>query len=507
MIIKPLAGVLAAALWLGACSDHPQGDHQEHAQEAALVYTHYTETSELFVEFPPLVVGQSARLLAHFTQLPDYTPVTSGIVDAALQKDGKTLARFRVKAPTRDGLFTPVVTPRDAGRFHLVVTLSREGQAVTHDLGEVNVFPAAEAVDVHQPEPEGDIHYLKEQQWQNPFATTVASYQALRPSVPGHAEVLAPADAGADIPSPADGYIAAIDLVRAGDSVEAGELLGYLVPRLGDTTDLGDALVGLQRARSQLQLSEQELERTKDLVAQGAVPERRLQEAQQAYAIAQAEWKAAQARIEQRQSGNQQAGLALRAPVAGEVIEVRAHPGAFVRAGEQIFRIAAPDRRWLHIQIPERFATDLHNASGAWFEGPNNETRLLDQSTGARVVQVMSAIAPVTRTASITLEYPSTAGPTAIGSRFAVQVYVGAPEQRLAIPRSALIDDAGQQVVYVQNSGETFARRPVQTGVIDGQHIEVLSGIAAGERVVSRGAYTIKLASAGGDDIGHGHAH
>ena len=507
MTIKPLGLALSALLLLSACADHEQADPHDHAGDTALVYTHYTEASELFVEFPPLVVGHSARLLAHFTNLADYSPVTHGTVDAALQKDGNTLARFRVSAPTRDGLFTPTVTPRDAGAFNLIVTLRHDGQTAIHDLGPVTVFPSADAVDVHQPEPEGDISYLKEQQWQNPFATSLASHQPLRPSVPGYAEVMAPADAGADIPAPADGYMAAIDLIRAGDTVASGDVLGYLVPRLGEGADLGEARVALQRARSQLQLSEQELQRTRNLVTQGAIPERRLQEAQQTYAIAQAEWKAAQARIEQRQSGNQQAGLALRAPVAGQVIEVRAQPGAFVRAGERVFRIAAPDRRWLHVQIPEHLATDLHTASGAWFELPRQDSRLLDESTGAKVVQVMTAIEPVTRTAGITLEYPSTAGPTLIGSRFTAQVYIGAPEQRLAIPRSALVDDGGQQVVYVQSSGETFARRPVQTGVIDGPQVEVVAGIQAGERVVSRGAYYVKLASAGGDEIGHGHAH
>lgn len=43
--------------------------------------------------------------------------------------------------------------------------------------------------------------------------------------------------------------------------------------------------------------------------------------------------------------------------------------------------------------------------------------------------------------------------------------------------------------------------------MIDGLWVEVLRGVSAGERVVSEGAYYVRLAAAGGDDIGHGHAH
>jgi multidrug efflux pump subunit AcrA (membrane-fusion protein) len=98
-------------------------------------------------------------------------------------------------------------------------------------------------------------------------------------------------------------------------------------------------------------------------------------------------------------------------------------------------------------------------------------------------------------------------GPETVGSRFAAHVFTSAPEQRLAIPRTAVIDDGGTDVVFVQTGGEAFVRRPVVLGIRDGDSVEVWSGVAAGERVVSEGAYFVKLAAAGGEEIGHGHAH
>jgi membrane fusion protein, heavy metal efflux system len=507
-----------ASLLLAGCGEQAPDEHgHEHAGEGAdhahgpadssLIYTDYTEVTELFVEFPALVAGEPSTFAAHVTRLADYVPLTSGRLDVLLEKDGRTAARFRVNAPARTGIFTPAVIPRDTGQFSLAIEVSDGTLQARHELGTVTVFADQASVEVDQPEIPGDIGYLKEQQWTNPFATTVATERPLRPSVPGFATVLAPADAGAEIRAPADGYFAAAELVRAGSSVEEGAVLGYLVPRLGEGSDFGSLLVALERARAQLALAERDVERLEGLYAEGAIPERRLSEARHAADVARAELSAARARVEQYQRGNREAGIALRAPVAGEVLEVNARPGAFVRAGDRVFRIAAPGRRWLEVRVPERFADGLQQASGAWFGRDGRGTVVLDDASGARVVQIGAAIDPESRTASVTVEYPTEVGPAAVGSRFAAHVFTATPQPLLAIPRSAVIDDGGVDVVFVQTGGEAFVRRPVQLGIYDGELAEVRSGVSAGERVVSRGAYYVKLAASGGEEIGHGHAH
>lgn len=507
-----------ASLLLTACGDPAPDDHgHEHADEgadhahgaadSALIYTDYTDVTELFVEFPALVAGEPSTFAAHVTRLADYAPLTSGRLDVLLEKGGQASARFRVNAPARTGIFTPTVTPRETGEYSLAIEVSDGELQARHELGTVTVFVDPASAEVNQPEISGDIGYLKEQQWTNPFATTVAAERPMRPSVPGFATVLAPADAGAEIRAPADGYFAATSLVRAGSTVDAGAVLGYLVPRLGEGSDFGSLLVALERAQSQLALAERDVERLEGLFEEGAIPERRLSEARHAADIARAELSASRARAEQYQRGNREAGIALRAPVAGEVLEVNARPGAFVRAGDRVFRIAAPGRRWLEVRVPERFADDLQQASGAWFERDGRGTVVLDDAGGARVVQVGAAIDPESRTASVTVEYPTGAGPATVGARFAAHVFTAAAQPLLAVPRGTVIDDGGVDVVFVQTGGEAFVRRPVSLGVYDGDWVEVRGGVSSGERVVSKGAYYVKLAASGGEEIGHGHAH
>ena len=86
-------------------------------------------------------------------------------------------------------------------------------------------------------------------------------------------------------------------------------------------------------------------------------------------------------------------------------------------------------------------------------------------------------------------------------------IETGAPTRVLAVPETAIVDDAGRKVVYVQVEGESFERRLVALGIRSGGWVQVTSGVAKGERVVSRGAYEIKLAASGGAVPEHGHAH
>jgi multidrug efflux pump subunit AcrA (membrane-fusion protein) len=68
-------------------------------------------------------------------------------------------------------------------------------------------------------------------------------------------------------------------------------------------------------------------------------------------------------------------------------------------------------------------------------------------------------------------------------------------EEGLAVPTSALVDADGRYVAYVQLSGETFEKRDLEIGIRDDGHVQVLSGLSEGERVVTKGAYAIRLAS------------
>lgn len=91
----------------------------------------------------------------------------------------------------------------------------------------------------------------------------------------------------------------------------------------------------------------------------------------------------------------------------------------------------------------------------------------------------------------------------------AVEIYLKTKPIRdaLVIPYSALLEEQGHYFVYVQTSGEGFQKRELKLGANDGSSIQVLSGIKENERVVTKGAYQIKLATMSSKMPAHGHAH
>jgi hypothetical protein len=87
--------VLLATLFTACKNEHKHdGEHghshgnEAHTELEPLAYTIYTEKSELFVEFKPLVVGETSKFAAHFTQLgKNFTAVTEGSVTVSLIGD------------------------------------------------------------------------------------------------------------------------------------------------------------------------------------------------------------------------------------------------------------------------------------------------------------------------------------------------------------------------------------------------------------------------------------
>jgi membrane fusion protein, heavy metal efflux system len=77
----------------------------------------------------------------------------------------------------------------------------------------------------------------------------------------------------------------------------------------------------------------------------------------------------------------------------------------------------------------------------------------------------------------------------------------------LVIPVSALIEEQGVFYAYVQTEGESFQKRELKLGANDKEKVQVLSGLTEGERVVTKGAYQIKLSQASGTMPAHGHEH
>jgi membrane fusion protein, heavy metal efflux system len=120
------AAFLVLGLW--ACSSPASEEHAHNADDShpgeeglqSLSYTLYTDTSELFVEFKPLVAGTTSKFAAHLTHLGEnFTPYTEGSVTVSLVVGGKGI-RHSVNAPISPGIFRLALQPTQAGIGKLV---------------------------------------------------------------------------------------------------------------------------------------------------------------------------------------------------------------------------------------------------------------------------------------------------------------------------------------------------------------------------------------------------
>lgn len=519
-LIKSLGASLCAALLLAGCGekDHepaadgsrpPAAEEAEHDHgNGAEKITHFTDRTELFVEFPRLVAGETSAFAAHLTTLADFKALTAGKVSVRLAGDGQPDEVFSVDGASQPGIFRPEVTPRHAGERELSIEIVTPDFSVTHELGPFTVYPDRKAADA-EPAPHGDegIGFTKEQQWKVDFATAEVVTRPVRSAVAATGVLRARPDGEALLTAAAAGQVQpAGAFPRIGQSVKKGQLLAYLVPRLGGETDLASLRAAADQARVAHALARQELARLEALYREEAVPEKRVLAARAAEASARAELTAAQQRL--GQYGGAGGGIPLRAPVSGTLADVRVSPGAFAAEGAPLFHIVDRSRLWLELRVPESEAARLANPSGAAFKvaGMDASVEIVAGRNG-QLVAVGGVVDAATRTVPVVFEFTPGELALPIGMAVQAQVFAGGVREAIAIPASSVLDEGGLSVVFVMTGGESFERRQVRLGARDGDWVEVLDGLTPGSRVVSRGAWLVKLAATGTAQIGHGHAH
>ncbi len=504
------AAVLPACLALG-CDGGAGAIEAVDEELPPVVETRWTGRSELFMEYPPLVEGETSRFAIHFTDLATFEPPRAGRAEVRL--DGAGGEAFIVDAPGRPGIFGVDVTPARAGRYRLSIVLDAPGLADRHDLGAVAVITpaAAEALHAHADEEDGSIAFLKEQQWTLDFATAPAGERRIAESLVIAAEIEPRTGGRADVATPVAGRLAGDLPARpVGSRVSRGDPLAEIIPHSGHGEDRPALELAVAEAHNVLELERAERARVERLVAAGALPERRRLEARVAERTAEARVAAAEAHLAQLDAtrtgegeGGRDTRFVLRAPISGVVAASDATPGASVEQGTRLFRLIALDSVHVIGALPEAALPRIGELTGAELDVPGFGAPIaLD-----RLVAVGRVLEPEARTVPIIYELRDPDRRLAVGQAVSLRIFASDAVEAVTVPESAVVDDAGQPVVFVQVGGESFERRPVRLGNREAGHVQVAGDIAPGERVVVRGAPLIRLAALSPQGPAHGHTH
>lgn len=517
---------LAVLAALTACShDHgPEagghahgegGDHAPHGDEPdeleGVAVTLWTERTELFMEYRPLIVGAESSFAAHVTEMPSFKAVTAGSMRVDLVMTGGATQSATAERPSNPGIFRPTLTPSQAGPCKLVLTIA---SPQLEDLIEVSpciVHRDEAEARTAAPTDEGPagITFLKEQQWTTDFATEPAAPRALQSRVRALGTIRPAAGGEARVHASDSGWMGGEALPALGTRIERGQLLATVVRRPGGESQRAPLNAELRVGKAELEQTRTQLARLERLASDGAASRTEVEEARTRVAVARYRVESATARLAQfdatLQGKGVDKGLEVRAPIAGTLVGIEVVAGQPIEAGQALFHIVDLDEVWLEAHVFERDLPRIADATSATFRVPGDERH--HTVPPGRRVEVGRVLDPERRTARVVFALDNRASRFWVGQSAEVEIGVGAPRETLAIPRRALIAEAGREVVYVMSGGESFERRPLTLGVSDGGFVEVVAGLAPGERVVTVGGYEIRLAAASGIIPAHGHAH
>lgn len=250
-------------------------------------------------------------------------------------------------------------------------------------------------------------------------------------------------------------------------------------------------------AQSELTAARSAYERAEKLAKEKLISQRELEEARQRYqaasAMAQSLGNAAQTR-------------SIQSPIGGYIKNLQVKPGDYVAAGQALATVTQSQRVQLRADVPERYYAQLQRVRTANFRMTYNKERTYALSElGGRLISRGNAATSDDFFVPIIFEF-NNQGNIVAGSYAEVYLQGETRNGVLCVPNEALTEAQGLHFVYVQIEADAYRRQEVTLGATDGRRTEILSGLKAGDKVVTRGATQVRLA-ANASVAPEGHSH
>jgi len=292
----------------------------------------------------------------------------------------------------------------------------------------------------------------------------------------------------------------------AGDRVRDGQVLAIL-----SSPEIAELHGKELEARARLNLAQSSLRRLRKLSELGAAAGKDLAAAEAEAETAQAEVAHIRASLvalgsDERVNGHSISSVALRAPLSGTITERFVNAGAGVQAGTPLFSIADLSTVWVIANVPESQINTLRIGTPAVVR-----SAALGQSIAqGQVTYIDPGLNEETRTGRVRLEVMNPNQQLKIGTFVEVNFESGAIDEQatseLVVPIEAIQTVESKTVVFVPaDKPGHFEAREIQAGEQTDGLRRVISGLTAGERVVTRGSFVLKTQMLKSDLGEHGH--
>jgi len=360
----------------------------------------------------------------------------------------------------------------------------------------------------------GRVTFLMEQQWLIRLKLAKAEEAMRAPQIQSTGRIVPVPSKRAVVAPPVGGIVESGTIPRIGQRVTQGQVLAKL-----RQTPTAAEVAQIQAANTQIHIENTRLEAERRRLVQAEVEAAaRLGEAthdlgrsqrlyeKKAYSAKAleadeldktakaAQLEAIRAQLRALQAGTLATSVSdseydVRAPISGTIVRVNKSAGEQVAPGEAIIEIVALDTVWVEAPIFERDLGKLAREGSAVF----TTTAFPEKEFQGRLVDIGKIVDEQSRTATAIFEVVNRSEELSIGMQADLRLNGRTPASVFLVPREAVLDNEGKKIVYVLLSGEEFERRDVVLGDEYGGKVAILSGIKAGERVVTQGAYQLKL--------------
>mgnify|MGYP002527610501 FL=1 len=198
-------------------------------------------------------------------------------------------------------------------------------------------------------------------------------------------------------------------------------------------------------------------------------------------------------------------GVSVNAPINGHMKNILVKEGEYITVGQPLATVSQNQRLVLRAEVSQRYYNAMQSVKSANFKTPyDNKVYSLEDLNG-RLLSFGKTSNENSFFIPVSFEFDNK-GEVIPGSFVEVYLISSPIENTLSIPVSALTNEMGIYYVYVQIDEEGYRKQEVALGANNGKEVQIIKGLHPGDRVVTKGAYQVKMASASGA-IPHGHSH
>ena len=323
--------------------------------------------------------------------------------------------------------------------------------------------------------------------------TVEASLRSLTSELSAMGRILANQHRTAIVSYPFTARVAQID-ARVGDWVEAGQKLVVL-----QSEEVGEATSAFYRANADFELAQLNHERETQLFGRGVGARKRSVATEAGLRVAEANLNAAEKKLHVlgfsedeikvlRESHQINPVIALFSPIAGKVISNNVVLGAMVDESTEILTIMDPTLLWVDAAVYEKDIARVQTRQAVAISVPAYPTETFHGS----ITYISDVLNEDTRTITVRTEVPNPDSRLKPGMFANVTIELTKNGAAVAIPVEAVLDDDGEQLVFIRTGTLRFEPRHVTTGTREGGFVEIVSGIEVGEDVVTTGNFQLK---------------